>query len=295
MSEDFSEASLQPGNPASADGWKTSTARVSGESVENDPDLKSQTKEMQHTEMEVHHHPQLNHKPKPWKEYLLEGLMIFVAVMMGFFAENIREGVTNREHVQELVSQLVRDLQDDTIQLHGIIQAETEILHGNDTLIDMLQRPLDAHTTGRLEELMIRSHNIWLFYPSTGAIAAIKNELHLRQFSSSKIIGLIARYQSHVDLLHTVQDISLQYQRNYLDPFLLQHFTANSLRAAFEHDASVPAATRNLSKDDLEQFAANMVLIRINTDELVRDNRGLLQDATILLQYVKEQFGTGNE
>ncbi|MFB9842968.1 hypothetical protein [Mucilaginibacter ginsenosidivorans] len=23
--------------------------------------------------MEVHHHPQLEHKPKPWKEYLLEG------------------------------------------------------------------------------------------------------------------------------------------------------------------------------------------------------------------------------
>ena len=43
-------------------------------------------------QMEVHHHPQLDHKHKPWKEYLLEGLMIFIAVMMGFIAENIREG-----------------------------------------------------------------------------------------------------------------------------------------------------------------------------------------------------------
>jgi len=39
--------------------------------------------------MEVHHHPELHHKHKPWKEYLLEGLMIFIAVMMGFIAEKI--------------------------------------------------------------------------------------------------------------------------------------------------------------------------------------------------------------
>jgi hypothetical protein len=41
--------------------------------------------------MEVHHHPQLEHKPKPWKEYLLEYIMIFLAVMTGFFAESYRE------------------------------------------------------------------------------------------------------------------------------------------------------------------------------------------------------------
>ena len=34
--------------------------------------------------MEVHHHPNLHHKRKPWKEYLLEGLMIFIAVTLGF-------------------------------------------------------------------------------------------------------------------------------------------------------------------------------------------------------------------
>src|SRR3954452_22127443 len=39
--------------------------------------------------MEVHHHPHV--EKKNFKEYLLEGLMIFLAVTMGFFAENIRE------------------------------------------------------------------------------------------------------------------------------------------------------------------------------------------------------------
>ena len=38
--------------------------------------------------MEVHHH---SHHPKKWKEYLTEFLMLFLAVSMGFVAENLRE------------------------------------------------------------------------------------------------------------------------------------------------------------------------------------------------------------
>ena len=37
--------------------------------------------------MEVHHHPEVPHKSKSWKEYFLEFLMIFLAVTLGFFAE----------------------------------------------------------------------------------------------------------------------------------------------------------------------------------------------------------------
>lgn len=40
--------------------------------------------------MEVHHHSHIPHQSKPWKQYLTEGLMIFIAVMLGYAAENIR-------------------------------------------------------------------------------------------------------------------------------------------------------------------------------------------------------------
>ena len=44
--------------------------------------------------MEVHHH---SHHPKKWKEYLTEFLMLFLAVSMGFIAENVREKHTESE------------------------------------------------------------------------------------------------------------------------------------------------------------------------------------------------------
>ncbi|HEY5464391.1 MAG TPA: hypothetical protein VIJ95_14105 [Hanamia sp.] len=47
--------------------------------------------------MEVHHHPDLHHKKKNFKEYFLEFLMIFLAVTLGFFTESYREQLVERE------------------------------------------------------------------------------------------------------------------------------------------------------------------------------------------------------
>jgi hypothetical protein len=71
--------------------------------------------------MEVHHHPQLHHRPKPWKEYILEFLMIFLAVTMGFFAESFREHLVANQKEKEIISALYSDLKKDTANLNNII------------------------------------------------------------------------------------------------------------------------------------------------------------------------------
>ena len=64
--------------------------------------------------MEVHHHPDLHHKPKKWKEYILEFLMIFLAVTMGFFAESYREHLVEHKKEKEYIKSMVEDLQYDS-------------------------------------------------------------------------------------------------------------------------------------------------------------------------------------
>jgi hypothetical protein len=260
------------------------------ESWPEDPNTTQISTPSPETDMEVHHHPQLDHRPKPWKEYLLEGLMIFLAVMLGFFAENIREDITNDEHVRQLTSQMVQDLKVDANNLDSIYEGETKILRFNDTLFNLLQVPLEKLDNKRLQELAINSHGMWPFHPSLGAITAIKNELHLKQFSNSGIIGYIAQYEGHIELIHTVQDITLQYQRTFLDPFLTRHFTPKNLDAAFNHTSLPDEKMRNLTQEDLTQLGAEMVLIKINNDELRRDNRYLKDDVVNLLQYVTKQY-----
>jgi len=49
--------------------------------------------------MEVHHHPHV--EKKNFKEYFLEFIMIFLAVTLGFFAENIREHYTEKNDARQ--------------------------------------------------------------------------------------------------------------------------------------------------------------------------------------------------
>jgi hypothetical protein len=63
--------------------------------------------------MEVHHHPDLHHKRKHFREYVLEFFMIFLAVTMGFFAESIREHYVElrntRQYLQTFRQELVNN------------------------------------------------------------------------------------------------------------------------------------------------------------------------------------------
>ena len=69
--------------------------------------------------MEVHHHPHV--EKKNFKEYFLEFLMIFLAVTMGFFAEQIRESFVERSHEKEYIQSFYEDLHSDTAKISVII------------------------------------------------------------------------------------------------------------------------------------------------------------------------------
>jgi len=94
---------------------------------ENKPDAK---------QMEVHHHPEV--EKKGIKEYLLEGLMIFLAVFMGFIAENIREDYTEHKKAEAFATTMVTDLTEDTAQLKTYIAYYTVARTNVDTLMRLL-------------------------------------------------------------------------------------------------------------------------------------------------------------
>lgn len=76
--------------------------------------------------MEVHHH---SHHPKKWKEYLIEFLMLFLAVSMGFIAENIREKYIENERSYELMHAYIVDLKENQKQLDSLIINNKRIIN----------------------------------------------------------------------------------------------------------------------------------------------------------------------
>lgn len=85
--------------------------------------------------MEVHHHPDLHHKTKKWKEYLLEFLMIFLAVTLGFFAETIREKISESHRENDYIAGLINNVQKDISDLDGLISRNDLELKGIDSLM----------------------------------------------------------------------------------------------------------------------------------------------------------------
>jgi hypothetical protein len=76
--------------------------------------------------MEVHKHPHhVTHKKK-WEEYLLEFFMLFLAVFLGFLAENFREHQVERQKGREYVESFYEDLKIDTARLSYLIGFETK-------------------------------------------------------------------------------------------------------------------------------------------------------------------------
>ncbi len=87
--------------------------------------------------MEVHqpHHP--THKKK-WTGYLLEFVMLFLAVFLGFMAENKREHIVNTKKENRYMQSMVEDLQMDTAILNIIIKRAESVMSILDTTTQIL-------------------------------------------------------------------------------------------------------------------------------------------------------------
>ncbi len=87
--------------------------------------------------MEVHHHPDLHHRKKHWKEYFLEFLMIFLAVTMGFFAESLREHLVNNEKEKNYMESMIKDLKKDTASGNGALAFQAVIIKKIDSALSI--------------------------------------------------------------------------------------------------------------------------------------------------------------
>ena len=94
--------------------------------------------------MEVHHHPDLHHRRKKFREYFLEFIMIFLAVTLGFIAENLREYIADGVKAQEYAKSLYDDLKSDSVTLGVITGFDEWKLNKVDSLILLLKMP-DKH------------------------------------------------------------------------------------------------------------------------------------------------------
>jgi hypothetical protein len=91
--------------------------------------------------MEVHHHPDVQHKRKQFKEYFLEFLMIFLAVTLGFFAEQVRESIAEHSRETEFMKSMLEDLKTDTAGINAFYTRSNIVVNQIDSLMYLIKNP----------------------------------------------------------------------------------------------------------------------------------------------------------
>src|SRR5579863_2569591 len=137
--------------------------------------------------MEVHHHP--NVEKKNFKEYLLEGLMIFLAVTMGFFAESYREHINEHSKEREYAINIKKDLVTDTVNLNIRIPSLYNRVLGFDTLITYLETPGPVKNGSDMYYLARLSTRNSIYTSSDNTILEMKSSGNLRLIQNRDIIN----------------------------------------------------------------------------------------------------------
>jgi hypothetical protein len=232
-------------------------------------ELRIEQSKTQSENMEVHHHADLHHKRKNFKEYFLEFLMIFLAVTLGFFAENLREGFNDREHKKGISAALIRDLERDTLILQTYIKSSVYKLNQIDSLYRIVQQPINKIDSFNLQRLVVAAALQFSFVPSNGTIAELKSTGLLRLFAYTKIPSLISQYEARVNLVKYVENYETEYQKKYIEGFMEAHFTPeNMYRSAdstYLHRINFIPVNNNLrnpSQDNLTQFCVDLMLYK---------------------------------
>jgi len=111
--------------------------------------------------------------------------MLFVAVTLGFFAENLRENISDKKKEREYICGLINNLKQDTISFKSIIQENKIKVAVLDSLISLSYKKI---TDSNVRQLLYR-YSVYVSYYA----AFISHDATMMQLKNSGGLQLIKR------------------------------------------------------------------------------------------------------
>jgi hypothetical protein len=184
--------------------------------------------------MEVHHH---SHKPKNWKEYFLEFFMLFAAVTLGFFAENVREHYIESHREKQYMESLLADLEIDKKSIEKSIPYQVQRVNSMDSIFRYFKSNPNADIVPvSLIKHMKRVSWELLSFRNTTTIAQLKNSGALRLIQNKIVTDSIDVYDMRWNRMELTNN---RFYTNQRDIYLLEEKIINafdSLEAFMNND-----------------------------------------------------------
>ncbi|MFM7510277.1 MAG: hypothetical protein ACKO33_00710 [Bacteroidota bacterium] len=239
--------------------------------------------------MEVHHK---HHAPRSIKEYLTEFFMLFTAVTLGFFVENIREHYIEDKRGYTYAQRLLDDLQEDSTRMDRVYKSAGEKVQLITSLMPFLADPTKIKQA--VDSFYYfgfwaynqygNVHNLPRFYRVEETIDELRAG-NLRLIKSDSVIYNLAAYARRYNIL---QQIVNDYFQERSERLASLHKTMFDRTYYLLHEKDNPrtfpllyrdVSTANIYelKTELLTYRIDMLTVQINITSLQRFNARLTQ------------------
>jgi hypothetical protein len=137
--------------------------------------------------------------------YALEFFLLFLAVTLGFFAENYRESQVERKTERMYLQSLLEDLGQDTVKIDFSIKSKLSKDAYFDTLHQIIYLTPKPWPTRKLyyisRYLLIREH----FYGTEGTIKQLENSGGFKLLQNHELVDKINAYSAAKEKLYQIQ------------------------------------------------------------------------------------------
>ena len=141
--------------------------------------------------MEVHH-PH-HHGSKKWNEHFLEFLMLFLAVTLGFFAENLRDQYIEKERAHEYLLHLESDVDNNIHFIDSLIIRDNQLIRKFDSAFIYLATSKDLDVDSLYTNIPV---NVNRFLSKNDTYEQMKSSGSLRYVKDQKLLDLILDYSN---------------------------------------------------------------------------------------------------
>src|SRR4029079_15926881 len=232
---------------------------------------KSEIQKSDIDEMEVQKHPHHVTNKKRWGEYLLEFFMLFLAVFLGFVAENVRETSVEHEREKQYAQQLYTEFYADSIAFAKKVTARLDKERDCDymysylkdsSLSDLPKKFYPAYTT------VFYLINSYTFEPKDGVLNQLKSSGSLRYFKNPGLQKLFGAISVAINNVRYRNEQEYQFFANPVKGFMLQHYDFNWINDLRNNDNLLSAL------DLINRYRKSDTLIKANILNLSSFNKG---------------------
>jgi hypothetical protein len=163
---------------------------------------------------------------KRWRKYFFEFILIFLAVFLGFLADNIREEYFERQQTVQLARSFYEELRNDSIAAAARVEGRIKKEKAIEYMVSFFR---DSSLTTSSKDLAVNF--LWattvrtpvIFTPRTVVLEQLKSSGSIRYFKSNELQKLVGDLSIAIDYIIERQAVEASVYQQYIEPIMINH------------------------------------------------------------------------